>query len=69
MLTAFLFKVAVADRKDLVQNDDIRLDETCYRKGYPRLHAGGQGAEGVILKITHIRKVDYLVVLRVDKLL
>ena len=65
----FFTEITVTDGEDLVKDYHIRLDHARDGKRDAGFHAGGQSAEGVILKFTHIGKIDYFLVLAVDKLL
>ena len=47
---ALFGKSAVADRQNLVQNKDVRLNKACDGKSKTALHASGKLFEGAILK-------------------
>ena len=68
-LLAFLAEVAVADGEYLVKDYHVGLDHARNGECDTGFHARRERAEGAVLKLTHIGKVDYLVVFAVDKFL
>ena len=59
---------AVAHREYLVQNEDVRIDQTGDGKGQAGLHAGRELFEGAVLEFLELGKVDDLVVSAVHEL-
>ena len=69
-LVALLPEGRVADREDLVDEDDRLVEGRDHREAQPHLHARGEVAEGHLEPVTHLRtgEVDDLVEALIDLL-
>ena len=62
LVSALLAERAVADRQHLVEDDDVRIDQTGDGKREPALHAARQLLELIVLEVLKLGKINDLVV-------
>ena len=63
---AFFLELAVPHCKDLIYNEDFRIEVGCHCKGKTDIHTTGIAFDGGVDKLFDPREVDYLIELSLD---
>ena len=65
-LQAFFLELGVANRKDLVHQENLRLNMRRYGKRQPHVHSAGVMLDWLVQVMANVGKVDNLVQLAYD---